>query len=161
AAMALCYGVLPAMADAPSPFAGKTITIIVGFAPGGGTDFVARWIGNGLSKYIAGNPTFVVKNVPGADGMTSMNFITQQVRPAGLTILLGSASQADPMNFRSANAKYDPAKFRVAGGIGRGGTFAVINASAETRLRDKTLEPVIMGSNAGIPRNGMQMALWG
>jgi hypothetical protein len=161
AAASLCYGAVPAPAEPVAPLGGKTVTIIVGFAPGGGTDFVARWIGNGLGKYIPGNPSFLVKNVPGADGMTSMNYLAQQVKPDGLTVLLGSASQADPMNARSPNAKYDLSKFRVAGGIGRGGTFTVINAAAEKRLQNKTLEPVIMGSNAGMPRNGMQMALWG
>jgi tripartite-type tricarboxylate transporter receptor subunit TctC len=157
----LACGIPASHAQTVSPPAGKTVTIIVGFAPGGGTDIVARLIGSGLSKYIPGNPSFIVKNVPGAEGMTSMNFIVQQVKPDGLTVLLGSASQADPMNFRSPNAKYDPAKFLFAGGIGRGGTFTVINAAAEKRLHDKKLEPVIIGSTAGIPRNGMQMSLWG
>jgi tripartite-type tricarboxylate transporter receptor subunit TctC len=156
AAMVVCCSATPALTESPTIVAGKTITIIVGFAPGGGTDFVARWIGNGLSKYLPGNPSYIVKNVPGADGMTSMNYLAQQVKPDGLTVLLGSASQADPMNARNTNAKYDLSKFRVAGGIGRGGTFTVISTSAEKRLRDKALAPVIMGSNAGMPRNGMQ-----
>jgi tripartite-type tricarboxylate transporter receptor subunit TctC len=160
AVVAACFAP-QAYAQETSPFAGKTITMIVGFAPGGGTDIIARWIGGGLSKYIPGNPTFVVKNIPGAEGMTSMNYVAQQVKPDGLTVVLGSSSQADPMNFRSANAKYDPAAFPIAGGIGRGGTFTVISTATEKRLHDKKAEPLVMGSNAGIPRNGMQMALWG
>ena len=83
-------------AQTESPLAGKTVTMIVGFAPGGGTDIIARWIGAGLTKYIPGNPTFVVKNIPGAEGMTSMNYVTQQVKPDGLTVVLGSSSQSDP-----------------------------------------------------------------
>jgi tripartite-type tricarboxylate transporter receptor subunit TctC len=160
AAIAACF-VPQAHAQEKNSFAGKTVTMIVGFAPGGGTDIIARWIGNGLSKYIPGNPTFVVKNIPGAEGMTSMNFVAQQVKPDGLTVVLGSSSQTDPMNYRSANAKYDPAAFPIAGGIGRGGTFTIISAASENRLHDKKLDPLVMGSNAGIPRNGMQMALWG
>jgi tripartite-type tricarboxylate transporter receptor subunit TctC len=160
ASIAACYA--PQVhAQTAFPLAGKTVSMIVGFAPGGGTDIIARWIGSGLSKYIPGNPTFVVKNIPGAEGMTSMNFVAQQAKADGLTVVLGSSSQADPMNFRSTNAKYDPAAFPIAGGIGRGGTFTVISTAAEKRLHDKKLDPIVMGSNAGIPRNGMQMALWG
>jgi len=161
AAAILAWSAPHIYAQIGSSLTGKTITMIVGFAPGGGTDVIARWIGAGFTKYLPGNPTFIVKNIPGAEGMTSMNYVTQQVKADGLTVVLGSSSQADPMNYRSGNSKYDPAAFPIVGGMGRGGTFTLISTAAENRLHDKKRDAIVMGSNAGIPRNGMQMALWG
>lgn len=37
-------------------YKGKSITVIVGFSPGGGSDLAARAIANHLSKHIDGNP---------------------------------------------------------------------------------------------------------
>src|SRR5256885_1958382 len=47
----------PAVADF---YRGKTVRILVGFAPGGGYDTYSRVIGRHLRKYIPGNPTVIV-----------------------------------------------------------------------------------------------------
>ena len=44
---------------------GKTVTILVGFNPGGGTDTGARLLNKYLSKHIPGNPDVIVKNMTG------------------------------------------------------------------------------------------------
>jgi hypothetical protein len=90
-----------------------------------------------------------------------MNYFTQQVAPDGLTITMGSSSQADPLHYRRAQSKYDPTTFEMIGGAGRGGTVLIINKEAERRLADKTQRPVVMGSLIGVPRSGMQAAAWG
>jgi hypothetical protein len=59
------------------------------------------------------------------------------------------------MNYRQPNAQYDPAKFRLIGGVGRGGSVLIIDKQAAARLADKSAAPVIMGSNEALPRNGM------
>jgi tripartite-type tricarboxylate transporter receptor subunit TctC len=48
-------------------YAGKTVNIVVGSAPGGSYDLYARIVGRHIGKYIPGNPTFVVQNMPGAN----------------------------------------------------------------------------------------------
>jgi tripartite-type tricarboxylate transporter receptor subunit TctC len=149
-----------AAADTVS-FADKQLVMVIGFAAGGGTDLAGRLIASYFSKYLPGSPTIVVRNVPGADGMTAMNYVTQQTGPDGLTIVMGSSSQVDPMNYRKANAKYDPTAFPIIGGVGRGGSVLLINKEAERKLYDKSAPPAIMGSNAALPRNAMQMTVWG
>jgi tripartite-type tricarboxylate transporter receptor subunit TctC len=145
----------------PISFADKQITMVVGFAPGGGTDVVGRFLATYFSKHLPGHPSVVVRNVPGADGMTAMNFVVQQTAPDGLTVVMGSSSQVDPLNYRKTNAKYDPTAFPIIGGVGRGGSFLVINKDAEPRLYDRSADPVVMGSVAAVPRNAMQMTMWG
>lgn len=56
-------------------FAGKTIRIIVGTGSGGGYDGAARLTARYLGKYIPGNPSFVVENMPGASGIKATNFL--------------------------------------------------------------------------------------
>ncbi len=54
-------------------YRGKTITIGVGFTVGGGYDLHARTLARHMGRHIPGNPTIVVKNVPGAAGLTLAN----------------------------------------------------------------------------------------
>ena len=61
---ALAAASLPA--SAADYFAGKTIEWTVGADVGGGYDIYSRSIAKHLPKYIPGNPTIVVKNLPGA-----------------------------------------------------------------------------------------------
>lgn len=160
ALVALFIGLSSAQAAEPVSFAGKTITNIVVSAPGGGTDGAARVIAAFLTKHLPGNPNVVVKNVPGAQGITAMNFFIRQP-PDGLTIITASNTQGDPLLFRAPQSQFDPTKLPVIGGAGRGGSVLIINKDAEARLRDKTKPPAIMGSLAGVPRSGHQMAAWG
>ena len=47
-----------ALATTHEFYKGKTIRIVVGYAPGGGYDFYARVIARHMGKHIPGNPTF-------------------------------------------------------------------------------------------------------
>ncbi len=145
----------------PVSFKGKTVTMIIGFAPVGGTDFAGRLIASFLGKHLPGEPAVVPQNVPGADGMTALNYFVRQVKPDGLTITMGSGSQSDPMHYRKPQSQYDPTAFAFIGGAGRGGTVLMIGKEAERRLNDSKAPPVIMGSLSGMPRSGMQMTAWG
>jgi len=56
-------------------YKGKRIMMVVGLAPGGGLDIMARLFSKHLAKHIAGSPDIVVQNMPGAAGATAMNFM--------------------------------------------------------------------------------------
>lgn len=58
----------PVYSQAPY-YQGKTITILRGGEPGGSGDMQARALIPLLRKYIPGNPTIIIENVPGAAGM--------------------------------------------------------------------------------------------
>jgi tripartite-type tricarboxylate transporter receptor subunit TctC len=150
-----------AVAQEPVSFRGKTVTMIIGFAAGGGTDAFGRLAATFLGTYLPGAPTVVVRNVPGADGVTAMNYLVQQVAPDGYTITTASSTTADPLNYRKPQSHFDATTFPVVGGAGRGGEVLLINKEAEKRLLDKQAAPVVMGSLGGNPRSGMQMTAWG
>ena len=148
-------------AESEADFKNKAILMVVGFAPGGGTDAAGRLIAGSLGRQLPGGPTVTVQNVPGADGASALNYFVQRSKPDGLMITMGSGSQVDPLHYRKPQARYDPKNFAFIGGAGRGGTALVINKQAERRLLDSASPPVIMGSLSGMPRSGMQSAAWG
>jgi tripartite-type tricarboxylate transporter receptor subunit TctC len=150
----------PASSVEPPSFKGKTITMIIGYAPGGGTDLSGRLLASFLGRHLPGEPTIVVQNIPGADGMTAMNFFVQQTKPDGLTLTMGSGSQAEPTHYRKPLSRFDPTKFGFVGGVGRGGSAVVISKQAEARLFGQGA-PAIMGTTSGAPRSNMEMAAWG
>jgi tripartite-type tricarboxylate transporter receptor subunit TctC len=164
--IALCFaatllGSGAAAAQEDITFQGKTVSMIVAFASGGGTDAFARLAASFLGTHLPGSPSVVVRNVPGAEGITAMNFVVQQAQPDGLTVVTAASTTADPLNYRKPQSHFDPTTFGVVGGVGRGGSVILISKEAEPRLYDKRARPVVMGAPAGIPRSGMQMAAWG
>ena len=47
----------------------RPIDLYVPTTPGGTFDIYGRLIGRFLGRYVPGNPTFVIRNMPGASGM--------------------------------------------------------------------------------------------
>jgi hypothetical protein len=142
-------------------FEGKTVKLIIPTTAGGGTDISARLFARFLGKYLPGNPAIVPQNMPGGGGITPLNYFAQQVKPDGFTISFSSSTEADPLTYRAAQAKYEPAQFGIIGGFGFGDQLLVIRTEALPRLTDKSQTPVAMGVVAGQPRGGMRMTLWG
>lgn len=67
-------------------FKGKTIRVIVGFAPGGGYDTYTRQVVRHMSKYIPGNPTFVVQNMTGAGSLIAANYTQRRAKRDGTVL---------------------------------------------------------------------------
>jgi tripartite-type tricarboxylate transporter receptor subunit TctC len=67
-------------------FQDKTITILRGGSPGGSGDMQAKAVIPFLKKYIPGNPTIIIQNMPGAAGMKAVNYAYTTSKPDGLTI---------------------------------------------------------------------------
>ena len=82
----LSFATLAGSACAQQYFQGKTVRIVVGLSPGGGFDTYARVIGRHLSKHVAGNPTVIVDNMPGAGSIVMTNYLYKVAKPDGLTV---------------------------------------------------------------------------
>lgn len=86
----MLLGLLPAsLAGAQAAkgfYAGKTITMLAGSSPGGGTDQTVRLIARHMERYIPGKPAIVVVNKPGAGGMIAVNELYNLRKPDGLTM---------------------------------------------------------------------------
>ena len=72
---------------APGSFPSRPVRLVVGFAPGGGTDFVARLLAAYLGEHW--KSSVVVENRAGATGIIGMESVAKSA-PDGYTLLLGS-----------------------------------------------------------------------
>lgn len=96
---------------AAQPFPSRPITMVVGFAPGGPADVVARLVAPSLSADL-GQPV-VVENAGGAGGSLGQGRVAA-ARPDGHTILFGSLAQATiPTLLRSL--PFDPLALEAIG----------------------------------------------
>lgn len=124
AAALLCAAVLlsgPARAqtqqDAVAQFyKGKTIRLIVGAAAGAAYDFMARVLATHYGKYIPGNPSFVVENMPGAGSIVMLNYLAVRAPQDGTAIglSLGGVIHEPRLNALSRdgkNVQFDATKF--------------------------------------------------
>ena len=75
--------------DAEAYFSGKTISMMVGYNPGGGTDAQARFMSRAWPEYIPGNPRIVVRNL--TPNVVQRNFVWNS-KPDGLTLGLEASS---------------------------------------------------------------------
>ena len=89
AALALLFAhapATPAAAQDEAFYAGKTVTIIVGFSPGGGYDLYARAVARHLGSHIPGKPNVIVQNMPGAGSFTAVRYIDGPAAKDGTVI---------------------------------------------------------------------------
>ena len=93
----------------------KTLTIIVGYSPGGSFDLYARVLGRYIGRYLPGNPTRIVENMTGAGGLIAANHLYNRVKPDGLTI----GAWASPLVLQhimgNEAAQFDGRKFGYLG----------------------------------------------
>src|SRR5438132_13212334 len=57
-------------------YRGKTISLYVGFPPGGGYDLYARAVAPHFSRHIPGQPTIVIKSMLGGSGIRAAGYMT-------------------------------------------------------------------------------------
>jgi len=84
----------------------KSIRLVVPSAPGGGTDIIARLIGQGLTDSW-GQPV-VVDNRGGGGGIPGVALVAKQSAPDGHTMLLGSVGHLTFAPAIERNLPYDP-----------------------------------------------------
>lgn len=105
-AAAVVAAFLPAFAAAQA-YPDRQAKMLVGFAPGGGTDVVARLLSAKLQEYLG--QAFVVENRPGASGTIAADLVAK-APPDGYTILMGhvNSNAIAPNLFKAL--PYDPVK---------------------------------------------------
>lgn len=130
---------LAALGHAHAAYPERPITMVVGFAPGGAADVMARVIANGLSKELG--QQIIVENKPGAESTISAAQVARS-KPDGYTFLLGtnSAMVAVPTRPNSV-VSYDPVKdFTPISSAGQFSMFLVVSPDLPVKTVDELLD---------------------
>jgi tripartite-type tricarboxylate transporter receptor subunit TctC len=97
-------------------YRGKQLSLIVGYGPGGGYDTAARILARHLGRYIPGNPSIVVQNMPGAGSMRAANYLYTIAPKDGSTFaLFGSDMALIGLIGNNPSVAFDPRKFTWLG----------------------------------------------
>jgi tripartite-type tricarboxylate transporter receptor subunit TctC len=100
-------------------YQGRQITIVVGFSAGGTYDATARLLARFLGKHLAGNPTVIVRNMPGAGSLVATTNLFNTAPRDGTTLgVIGGGTVLEPL-LGNPQAKYDARQFTWIGGRSR------------------------------------------
>jgi tripartite-type tricarboxylate transporter receptor subunit TctC len=152
--LALCALVLapkPALADPVSDFyRGKTISLFVGFPPGGGYDIYARVLAPHFARHIPGKPNILVRNLDGGSGVRAASYISGVTAQDGtsLGMFLDGVTLGKVLG---GPGDFDPVKFNWIGRIVSTATVAVVwhAAPAQTIADAKSREIIVAASVPG------------
>lgn len=111
-ALALTVLCRPAVADAVADFyKDRQMTIVCGYSAGGTYDRTARLLAKHLGKHLPGNPSLIVKNMPGTGSIKAILHLYNVAPKDGST--LGVVARSYPIEpaFEPEKAKYDPSRF--------------------------------------------------
>jgi tripartite-type tricarboxylate transporter receptor subunit TctC len=120
--MTIAAAAIPSAVSAQAvDFSGKTIEWVIPFGVGGGSDVWARFNAPFLQKHLPGNPTVVVKNIPGGGSVTGTNQFAATAKPNGLTLLGTSGSTQFPYLLGDPRVRYEYKDWQVVMAAPTGG----------------------------------------
>lgn len=127
-------------------YKGRSVTLIVPTAPGGINDISGRLVARNYGRFIAGNPTFVVQNVPGGGGLVAANRLANTAERDGSVIAIIQRAVPQLAIQGEPNAKFDPSKLTWLGSLSDyedDAYLVVINADHPAKTADDLRKPHI------------------
>jgi tripartite-type tricarboxylate transporter receptor subunit TctC len=147
---AACLATSPAPAqDAVEAFyRGRTVTITVGSAVGGGFDTYARLVARHLGKYIPGNPTIIVQNIPGAGSNKAASYVALQAPKDGTAIGAVQAGAILQPLLSDQSVPHDPSKLVMLGSANRSVFLCLVRSDAPVKTFQEAFDTeVIIGTS--------------
>jgi tripartite-type tricarboxylate transporter receptor subunit TctC len=149
AAGAMAQGDRAARADPIADFySGKSVQLVIGYAPGGGYDVYARALARHMARHIPGNPSIVVQNMPGAGSIKAANYL-YNIAPKDGTVFGGFSRGAflDPLLGRGDGVQYVAARYGWLGSISNEvGVCAFRSDSGIATWQDMQTKSYVIGS---------------
>ena len=138
----------PASAEASDDFyKGKQLSVMIGYGVGGTDDLWARLIARHIGDHIAGHPTVVPVNTPGAGSLLLANQISNTQPKDGTVIgLVNRGLPFEPLLGSNA-VRFDPLKLSFIGSPDRDTAVCAANKSAPVKsVDDLYKEELIVGA---------------
>jgi tripartite-type tricarboxylate transporter receptor subunit TctC len=154
AALALAVSALalhaPQAQTADEFYKGKQIRFIVGTAAGQDYDSWSRLIGRHMPRFLPGNPTIIVENMPGAGHILATNFLFNLAPRDGTVIGMVSRNITEAFMMKLPNVRFDPGKFNWIGSPELNHRVLFVNtASGFDKVSDLYARELIVGAPGG------------
>jgi tripartite-type tricarboxylate transporter receptor subunit TctC len=166
ATLGAALSLAPANADSIADFyKGKTITIIASTGVGGPFDITARALAKHMSRHIPGNPTMIVKNMPGGGHVLATNFMYNQAEKDGTYIATVNNSIPLHQAIGGKGVRFDARKFNWLGSTGTSNLLTVawhtsgIKSIQDVFKRELVAGATGVGSGTFIYPNTMNVVL--
>lgn len=145
-------------AAAPADFfKGKTVTVYVGYSPGGGYDTYARLAARHLGGHIPGTPNVIVKNKPGAGSLRLANELYTNLPKDGTAIgTIGNNLHLNELVGRP-NIHFTAVKFNWLGRMTDADTIFVVRPDAGVNSFDDLRHKRLL---IGVPGAGSATTLF-
>jgi tripartite-type tricarboxylate transporter receptor subunit TctC len=142
--------------EAASFYKGKQISLIVGYGPGGGYDVYGRLLARHIGRYIPGQPSIIVQNMPGAGSLVATNYL-YRIAPKDGSVFGIFARNMPLVGLMGTkqNVQFDPTRFTWLGSSSSLGNDAYVllvrRSAAQTSveaLKGGQGAPLVIGSTA-------------
>lgn len=130
---------------------GKTMELLVPSSPGGSRDVYARIVAQYMPRYLPGNPSIIVKNMPGAGGEIMLNYLYRRAKRDGSVFATGTNAMYRANRLGMSSTQYDLEKFNFIGAMPESPYLLVIRANHPVKTYKDLLEtrkPVHFGMSA-------------
>jgi tripartite-type tricarboxylate transporter receptor subunit TctC len=147
-ALVAAFLTLSATAQTPGVFAGKTVTMYIGFGPGGGYDLWARVVARHIGAHLPGNPTVNAQNLEGAGSYRAANFIYNVAPKDGTAMaLIARDAVLGPLT-GAPGAQFDATKFSWLGTPAIETNICIAyHTSPVKTAQDLTQKELVVGDN--------------
>jgi tripartite-type tricarboxylate transporter receptor subunit TctC len=127
-------------------YRGKTVSIVVGSAPGGGFDSYGRLVSRHLGQFIPGHPNVIVQNMPGAGSNKAASYVALQAPQDGTVIGGVQAIAITQPLISDKPVPHDPSKLVMLGSANKSVFFCVVRSDAPVKSFQDTFEhQVVIG----------------
>ena len=142
-----CSASVPASAQSVEQFyKSNQLVFLVGHDAGGGYDVYTRTLAHHMVKFIPGNPTIVVKTMPGAGGLKMINHLYSSAPRDGSTFGISDRGYVLEPVLGNKAAQFDATKMSALGSIGKQTPACSLWHGARAKnLRDTFMQETIIG----------------
>ena len=131
-------------------YKGRNLTLIVSSGPGGGYDTYSRMLARFLPKHFpGGEPRMVIQNMPGADGITALNYVSNAAARDGSVISDTYSTMPFYMLLDGRNAKFDPLKLNWLGSISKAISVCIAWETSSFKTLDDVMSRSMKLSGTG------------
>jgi tripartite-type tricarboxylate transporter receptor subunit TctC len=134
-------------------YKGKTVTVVVGSRVTGTLALAAQIVARHLGQHIPGNPTSILRQLPGGAHLNATNYVFNVADPDGLTILAANPQVATAQLMKVAAVRFDARRFEWLGSSGAEGAMFSIRPDLPYKtfqeLKDSQQELIVGTTGPG------------